>query len=137
MLLNFARRDVVTIAPEETVARAAEKLTNHDVGCLVVIEGNRPVGILTDRDIVVRTVCPGLDAQAITVGEVMSRRPVLLEEDLGLFEALEIVRDQAVRRFPVVNGDGDLTGIFTVDDVIYLLGLELSAVARIIDSENR
>lgn len=63
----------------------------------------------------------------------MTPHPVTLEEELGLFEALEIMKDKGVRRFPITDQDGNLSGFFTLDDVLYLLGLELSAVARIID----
>lgn len=63
----------------------------------------------------------------------MTPRPTVLEEELGLFEALEIMKDRGVRRFPVVDRYGQLSGFFTLDDVLYLIGLELSAVARIID----
>lgn len=136
MLLNFARTDVVTIAPDATVVEAARRMAGKRVGCLVVTRDELVVGVLTDRDIVTRVVRNGRDAATTLVEEVMTERPVTLDEDLGLFEALEIVKERSVRRFPVVTGEGRLVAIFTVDDVLSLLALELSAVARIIDQES-
>lgn len=132
-LLNFAREEVVTVRPDGTVAEAVQRLREKKVGCLVVTQANRPVGILTDRDVALRVTGAGLDPAQTTVESVMTPRPCVLEEELGLFEALEIMKDRGVRRFPVVDPHGHLSGFFTLDDVLYLLGLELSAVARIVD----
>jgi len=133
MLLNFARSDVVTVEPDATVGEAARRMASRNVGCLVVTREDIVVGVLTDRDIVTRVVCHRRDPASTSVEEVMTERPVTLLEDLGLFEALEIVKGRAVRRFPVVSEDGRLVAIFTVDDVVSLLATELSAVARIVD----
>ena len=135
-LLNFARGDVMTIKPGMTVSEAAKRMKDKKVGSLVVIQEQRPIGILTDRDIVTRVISQERNPKEVVVEEVMTPNPTVLEEELGLFEALEIMKDKGVRRFPVVGPSGKLTGFFSVDDVLYLLGLELSAVARIIDSES-
>jgi CBS domain-containing protein len=132
-LLNFAREEVVTTRLRASVLEAAELLKARNVGCLVVVEGGKPCGILTDRDVALRVVAAGRDPSATAVEEVMTPRPTVLEEELGLFEALEIMKDRGVRRFPVVDREGNLSGFFTLDDVLYLIGLELSAVARMID----
>lgn len=132
-LLNFAREEVLTVRPQSTVAEAVRRLREKGVGCLVVTQERKPVGILTDRDVALRVTGAGLDPEATAVEQVMTPRPCVLEEELGLFEALEIMKDKGVRRFPVVDPHGNLSGFFTLDDVLYLLGLELSAVARIVD----
>ncbi|AEB12886.1 CBS domain-containing protein [Marinithermus hydrothermalis] len=131
-LLEFARPDVVTVPPSASVADAARLMADINVGSVVVVEGLRPVGVLTDRDITVRVVAEGLDPEATPVRRVMTPDPVTLGEELSLFEALEEVKDKAIRRFPVVDPEGRLVGIFTLDDVLHLLGLEMAAVARII-----
>ena len=134
-LLNFARETVITSRAGATVKEAAAQMKEQNVGCLVITRGGKPTGILTDRDIVTRAIAQGHDPEQVTVEEVMTPNPVTLEEELGLFEALEVMKDKGVRRFPIVDVDGNLSGFFTVDDVLYLLGLEMSAVARIIDSD--
>lgn len=134
-LLSFAREEVVVTAPSATVEEAVARMARENVGCLVVVQEATPVGILTDRDIVMRVTGCGADPATTTVAEVMTPDPITLEEELGLFEALEIMKDKGVRRFPVVDPQGELSGFFTVDDVLYLLGLELSAVARIIEHD--
>ena len=134
-LLNFARTDVETCFRQTTLQAAASHMKDKKVGCLVVVEEDIPVGILTDRDIVTRVVAVGGAPQTTKVAEVMTPAPVTLVEELGLFEALEIMKDKGVRRFPVINAEGRLSGFFTVDDVLYLFGLEMGAVARIVNND--
>jgi len=103
----------------------------------VIVSGERgKFGIVTDRDIALRVVNNNLDPSNTPISEVMTQKIVLtLREDMGLFEALELVRKSAVRRFPVVDIDGNLKGIITLDDIIALLGKEMADVADIIDNE--
>ena len=134
-LLNFAREEVITSEPGTTVLDAAKLMKDKNIGCLVIIQDNKPVGILTDRDVMTRVVAQGGSPERMVVEEVMTPNPVTLASELGLFEALEVMKDKGVRRFPVVDVYGNLCGFFTIDDVLYLLGLEMSAVARIIDED--
>ena len=133
-LLDFARTDVVTVAPSSTLAEAAKRMARENVGCLVVEQDRKPVGILTDRDIVTRVVAKGGDPATLLVEQVMTRRPITLAEELSLFEALETMKSEGVRRFPVIDPEGNLSAFFTTDDVLHLLGIELAAVAGIIDA---
>jgi CBS domain-containing protein len=128
----FIHAEVETVAPGTTVADAARLMGDRNVGSLIVEAGGKPIGILTDRDIVMRVVAVGSDAGTVTVEEVMTRHPVTLAEELSLFEALEIMKDEGVRRFPVIDPEGNLSGFFSVDDVLQLLGLQLSALASIV-----
>ncbi len=134
-LLNFARFEVVSLEANASIEKAAKVMEEKNVGCVVVVEEEKPIGVLTDRDIVVRAISQGLDVKATQVGKVMTPEPVTLDEGLGLFEALETMKQYAVRRFPIVDSYGRLSGFFSLDDVMYLLGLEMSAVARIIEQE--
>ncbi len=135
MLLDFARTNVVTISPDASIKEAANLMTNHNVGSLVVSSYKKPIGIITDRDIVTRVVHLSKDLYHTKVADVMTGNPHVLGEELSLFEALESMKDKGVRRFPIVNEEGDLSGFFSVDDVLYLLAIEMSAVRRIIESE--
>lgn len=134
-LLSFARETVVTSPPGTPVREAAQRMKDENVGCLVVTRDGKPVGIVTDRDLVTRVVARGCDPERTSIEEVMTPDPITLDEELGLFEALEVMKDKGVRRFPVIDPGGDLSGFFTVDDVLYLLGIELSAVARIVNDD--
>lgn len=136
-LLSFAQETVVTIDPEATVEAAAKLMRARNVGCVVVVRGRKPVGVLTDRDIALRVVAAGGNPKLELVASVMSKPPITLPEELGLFEALETIKRQGIRRFPVVDPEGNLSGIFTLDDVLYLLGLELSAISHIVERASR
>ena len=95
----YMHAEVETVEPGTTVADAARKMDERNVGSLIVEDGGKPIGILTDRDIVVRVVCVGADADGTLGEEVMTPDPIALAEELSLFEALEIMKDEGVRRF--------------------------------------
>ena len=132
-LLSFAHNDVITLEPNQTVTEAAQLMAEKDIGSVVVAVNKKPIGILTDRDIVLRVVYKDLDPKTTQVKEVMSKNLVTLNQGVELFEALEVMKDKALRRYPIVNTENELSGFFSLDDVLYLLGLEMSAVARIIE----
>ncbi len=130
---NFARKDVLTLKPTESVYEAISLMKERNVGSVVVVDSqNKPVGIITDRDIALRVAYRGLDPKAVPIEQVMTKDLSVLDENMGLFEALMFIKDKGVRRYPVVNSEGKLTGFFSLDDVLFLLGKELSAVADII-----
>ena len=134
-LMEFARAEVITLPPSATVADAAALMSDMCVGSIVIAEGMKPVGILTDRDVVVRVVNEGLEPQETPVFRVMTPDPLVLAEEMTLFEALEEVKHKGVRRYPVVDYEGNLVGIFTLDDVLQLLGLEMAAIARVVEGK--
>jgi CBS domain-containing protein len=133
---HICRRDVVTVDPGTTVSEVTRIMEDKNLGSVIVTGGDDKFGIVTDRDIALRVVNRCLDPARTTVEEIMTQNPVLtLREDMGLFEALEQIRKSAVRRFPVVDVDGRLTGIITLDDIIRLLGKEIADVASVIENE--
>jgi CBS domain-containing protein len=133
---HICRRDVVTVEPGTTVSEVTRIMEDKNLGSVIVTGGDDKFGIVTDRDIALRVVNRCLDPARTTVEEIMTQNPVLtLREDMGLFEALEQIRKSAVRRFPVVDVDGRLTGIITLDDIIRLLGKEIADVASVIENE--
>lgn len=105
-----------TVRPDASVVEAARSMASEDVGSLPVVEGDRLVGVVTDRDIAVRVVAQGKDAGATTVGEIASKDPVTVNPDGGLDEALQEMARNQVRRIPVVEGDR-LVGIVAQADV--------------------
>ncbi len=132
---HICRKDVVTVKPGTTVSEVARIMEDKNLGS-VIVSGGSDFGIVTDRDIALRVVNRCLDPARTPVDEIMTQNLVLtLREDMGLLEALEQIRKSAVRRFPVVDIEGNLTGIITLDDIIKLLGREIADVASVIDNE--
>jgi len=118
-----------------TLQEAAQLMRAHHVGDLVVVEqpnGEQiPVGIITDRDIVVIVIAEGLDPTSITVGDIMTSELVTVSEDEDVYETIENMRFKGVRRLPVVNRVGGLVGIVTVDDLVEFLAQEMTELSRV------
>lgn len=105
-----------TVAPTTSVAEAAELLKREDVGSVPVVDGNRLLGILTDRDIALRTVAVGRDPKTVTAGEIASHEVVTVEPSDSLDEALRLMAGRRLRRLPVVEG-GQVVGMLAQADV--------------------
>src|SRR5918999_3813353 len=115
-------RDAMTSNPRgvetsTSIVEAARLMKSEDVGPLPVVEGGRLVGMVTDRDIVLRVVAEGKDPQSSTVGEIASRDLVTVDPQQDLDEALRLMAQHQVRRLPVVEEDGRLVGILAQADV--------------------
>ncbi|RKH35465.1 CBS domain-containing protein [Corallococcus praedator] len=136
-LARFCRKKVAIIQPMQSVAEAAEQMRDRHVGALVVVgEEPRPVGILTDRDIVTRVVAERKDARAVPVLDVMSPQPVVAHVDDRLDQTFITLRQLGVRRLPIVDGQGCLAGLVSLDDLLVLLAAELDQTAAVV-RENR
>ena len=137
-MASICNRRVVMIGVEESVLEAATLMREQHVGDVVVTRSNGhriPIGIITDRDIVVVVVAPGLDPRLITVGDVMQRQLVTAPVAQGVQETLQQMRAKGVRRMPLVDDAGALVGIVTLDDLLQLLADEFQELARLIDQE--
>lgn len=138
---EICNREVVIAEKALSVREAAHLMRNHHVGDLVVVEerGGRkhPVGIITDRDIVVEVVAPGVNPEALTVVDIMGAELATVRENEGVFEALRYMRSKGVRRMPVVDGDGGLVGIVTLDDLLSLLAEEMTELAKLVSHEHQ
>jgi CBS-domain-containing membrane protein len=136
---DLCNRDVAFALRETTIGAAAKLMRHYHVGSLVVIDekaGRRlPVGIITDRDVVVEVVATELDAGTITVGDIMTPEVVTAPESMGVMESIQLMRVKGVRRLPIVDGSGGLAGIVTVDDLLDMLAEELGELARIVVRE--
>lgn len=123
-------KNVVTARPEETLYDAAKKMWSRNIGAIVVVDkDNVPIGIITDRDISMKGVAQGKDPKTTSLNDVMSQEVVALNEERNLFEAARTMSEQGIRRIPVVNEKGKLSGIISLDDVLAVLGREMSALA--------
>jgi CBS domain-containing protein len=132
-------RDTIYTTRTSSIVEAAQLMRDHHVGDLVVVDEQagrrRPVGILTDRDLVVEVLAKEVDVAAVTVGDVMSNELVTARETDGLYETMQRMRARGVRRVPVVDSGGALVGIVSVDDLLDLLADELTALTRLVSRE--
>ena len=106
-----------TIASDGPVVEAAKIMRDEDVGIVPIVDGDRLVGTITDRDIAIKVVAEGKDARSTTVGQVASRDLVTVDPQQDLDEALRLMAEHQVRRLPVVEEDGRLVGILAQADV--------------------
>ena len=138
---EICNREVVIAEKSLAVTAAAQLMRTQHVGDLVVVEersGHKyPVGILTDRDIVVEVVAAGVNPDALKVSDIMGAEVATVRESEGLFEALRYMRDKGVRRMPVVDGAGGLVGILTLDDLLSLLAEEMMELAKLVSHERQ
>jgi CBS domain-containing protein len=134
---EFCTREVVIIAKGCTVIEAARLMRDHHVGDLVVIEerdGERvPIGILTDRDIVVEVIAKEANRlSSLLVGDIMSSEPLAAREDESLSDTLKRMCARGIRRIPVVNERGGLLGILSIDDLMEQVCEELTDITKLI-----
>jgi len=129
----FAKK-VITAVAEETLASVAQRMQEHNVGTVVVVEAQRPVGIVTDRDLALALGAQGIPVQA-PVQKVMTSHVLTVPNDAGIFTATKYMRDCEVRRLPVVDGAGRLVGIVSLDDLLRYLSRELYNLAEGIKHE--
>ena len=137
---EICTRETVITTRETTVATAARLMRHHHVGTLVVVEqmnGGKgvPVGIVTDRDVVIEVMATGLDPNAITVGDIMGQELVTARESEGVLETMQIMRYKGVRRLPIVDKEGQLVGIVSIDDLLEVLAEEFSELAKVLARE--
>jgi CBS domain-containing protein len=124
---SICRREVVTVTPQIDLVAAAQVMRERHVGFLVVVEPEpntkygRPIGVLTDRDIVVSIVARGADPKLLTVADLMKRYPAMVDEADPLDQALHTMRRMGVRRLPVVGSAGMLSGVIALDDMLAVL----------------
>jgi CBS domain-containing protein len=129
---------VVTISAGDSLAAAARRMRDMHVGNLVVVDDERrPIGILTDRDIVVTAVAQSAERMAdLSVCDVMTRDVVTTTADDSIYGALNKMRGHGVRRLPIVDADGRLQGVVALDDLVAMLAEEMSRLADVFGSEH-
>jgi len=129
----------ISCGRDETVQGAALLMRKHHVGDLVVVDGDDgqaiPVGIVTDRDIVVSVVALGLDPASLQVGGIMSDDLLTCGEEDDVYQTIEHMRLRGIRRVPVVNRNGGLAGIVSADDLLEFLADEMGDLSRISGSQ--
>jgi len=136
---EYCNRDVVVIEKTEPVREAIQLMRSNHVGDVVVVEmrenASIPLGILTDRDIVVEILAEDVDLDAVKVGEVMSYQLVTVNKETKLMDAVKLMRIKGVRRLLVVNEQDELLGILSVDDLLELVAEQLTDIVGLISNE--
>jgi CBS domain-containing protein len=136
---EYCNRDVVVIEKTKPVREAVHLMRSNHVGDVVVVEmrenASIPLGILTDRDIVVEILAEDVDLDAVNVGDVMSDQLVTVNKETKLLDAVKLMRVKGVRRLIVVNERDELLGILSVDDLLELVAEQLTDIVSLISNE--
>jgi CBS domain-containing protein len=135
--MKYLREDVVSVSPDTSAAEMARIMEQKNVGSVVVVDtDNRPTGIVTDRDILVRIVAKQQRPENVKARDIMTENPITFTEGMQVTDAMEKMMNEGIRRMPIVDRNGRLTGIVTQDDIIRLLGEEISYIARNIEKQS-
>jgi CBS domain-containing protein len=132
---KICNREVVITTPEATLIAVAKLMREYHVGNVVVVtqrgDESVPVGIITDRDIVLAIVASEVNLDAVVAGDIMSHELLTAREQDSIWDILQRMRSHGVRRLPVVNERGGLEGILSVNDFLELISEELLALAQV------
>jgi CBS domain-containing protein len=131
-LKDFATQVVAVVEPETTALVVAQLMRQHHIGALVVVDAidkNKPVGIITDRDLVLELMAEDLAPAVFTAGDIMSVDLVQANLEMDAMEAVQLMRKHRLRRLVLTNSDGHLAGIVSMEDLLALLSRELSNLA--------
>jgi CBS domain-containing protein len=134
-LERMCSKTVVTISPDATVLEAAKLMHSKHIGCLVVIDDLRPIGILTDRDIVLKVVATEKKPAETAVKDIMTTTPTMVNVNYDVLDAVRLMRNRGVRRLPIVDEHRRLFGIVTMDDVLTAFGAEVGDLAGAVQKE--
>lgn len=132
-IASIAIRDVISIDKGASVLDVAKLMRENHVGDVVIVEmsekGDVPIGIITDRDIVIEVIAEEIGLEDISVGDAMSYQLASVHENASLEDTIKVMRDEKVRRVPLVNDDGCLVGIVSADDVFRVLAKEFDQLS--------
>lgn len=139
---DICNTKVVTVDKDATIVEAARLMRDRHVGCVVVTEEIKkgtllPVGMITDRDLVLEIMAIEADPRHLTAGDIVIRSIITVRDNDGIWETLHRMRTHGIRRVPVVDGAGALTGIVSADDMIELIAKELKELSKLIAVEQR
>ncbi len=133
MTLNdIADRNPVTARPTESIVSVARRMKEHDVGAVVVTNGRKVVGIVTDRDIALAMVSESFSVDD-AVSSIMTADVKTIWEDQGVFNATQYVKNHRVRRLPIIDRHDNLVGMVTADDLFGLLARETFNIAHALE----
>lgn len=134
-LVRLCDKAVVTASPNTTVLEAAKLMQSKHVGCLMVIDRGKVIGILTDRDIVLRGVAAERNLSEIPVRKIMTVNPTTINVNYDVVDAVWLMRTRGVRRLPIVDQHRRVFGIITLDDILAKYGTDAGDLAGTVEKE--
>jgi CBS domain-containing protein len=134
LLSSIGTRAIASVSPDDSVEAAARLMEEREVGSVLVAVRGKPLGIVTDRDLVLRVVDRGLDPTHLPVGSVMSTPVVCVSDSDSLLTASALMREHGVRRLPIVDDHDRIIAMLTYDDLVRLLGRTHRELADMIET---
>ena len=136
---EYCNREVMIVEPEVSITEVASMMREYHVGTLVVVdrEGgiSHPIGVITDRDLVIEVIAQQVPLDALIVKDVMNKELVSVTEQETLLNTIALMQSKGVRRIIVVDDDGGLQGIISADDAIELLGEAMNNLCNLVRRE--
>ena len=136
---EYCNREVVIIEQGTSITQAASLMREFHVGSLVVVQKrdniNVPVGIVTDRDLVIEIIAQRVPVESVTINDVMSKELISVDEQETLIDTLQRMLKSGIRRVIVVDGQGSLQGILTADDIIELMAESMNDLVKLANQE--
>lgn len=134
-LEKICQKNVVIAMTGNSLEEAARLMRENHVGDLVVVEIQGkirvPIGLLTDRDIVMATLALGAPPHPFTVGDVMSTNLITVDENESIDHAIELMKENGVKRIPIVGKGAELRGIISAEDIMFYLTHELAELSKV------
>ena len=132
---KILQREVKTLPPDATCRSAAIVMRDENIGSVVASEQDLPLGIVTDRDLAIRVIADGGDAEKLLLRDIMSVEPISLGAERSLEQVQSVMRDLSIRRVPIVDDEQRLLGIVSMDDLLLLLSDQLGSLAAAVHNE--
>ncbi|MDH5203630.1 MAG: CBS domain-containing protein [Nitrospirota bacterium] len=130
MSLKPLMSKIITSLPARATALDAAKfMTDMNVGSVIVVEGNKPVGIVTDRDIMTKVIIEGRNPAKVTIKDIMTSPVITVSVEKSIFDVTKLMNKYRVRRFPVVDAEGNIVGVVTLSDILVFIGQEMKNIA--------
>lgn len=111
----------MTASPETSVVDVAKLMRDESIGSVIIVEDNKPIGIVTERDLVRRVLALGRDTSSLKASDICSKPVLTVSEYESIEDAVDFMKEYNIRRLVVVNGEGEVSGIVTTDDIGYNL----------------
>ena len=136
-IVKCCREQVVAVSPDTPAVEVARIMGEKNVGSVVVVTGdNRPAGIVTDRDLAIRVTAQERNPGEVRVSDILTRDVITFQDSMGVYEAIQKMTSEGIRRMPIVDDGGRLIGIVTMDDIVRMLGEEMAAIAKNIEKQS-
>jgi CBS domain-containing protein len=136
---EYCNREVMIVEPETSITEVSSLMREYHVGTLVVVDqaGNapRPIGVITDRDLVIELLAQEVPADSVTIKDVINKELVCVTEQETLLNCIELMRSKGIRRLVVTNDNGTLQGILTADDALELIAEAVRNLSHLVGRE--